>query len=133
MPSLIKKIVLISLFAGSLLFAFQATAQVPEELILSLKTGNAKTLSEYFNQNVELVVPNSDNVYSKAQAQQIVNNFFSANPPENFTILHNSGKEMAKSVIGNLKTKNGNFRVYFLLKNSEGKNYIHQLRIEKQE
>lgn len=112
---------------------YAAQAQIPEEIISSLKNGNAKVLSGYFNQNVELVVLESDNVYSKAQAQQIVHNFFSSYSPESFTVIHQGGREVAKSVIGNLRTKNGNFRVYFLLKKSEGKDYIHQLRIEKQE
>ena len=85
-----------------------------------------------------MVVLENDNVYSKAQAQQIVSKFFSANSPEEFTIIHNGAtdnneaNESAKYAIGNLKTKNGNFRVYFLLKPTEGKDYIHQLRIEKQ-
>lgn len=109
------------------------SAQIPGEIIGSIKTGNAKTLSGYFNQNVELVVLANDNVYSKAQAQQIVTDFFSNNTPESFTILHDGGKEGSKYVIGTLKTKNGSFRVYFLLKQNDGKDYIHQLRIEKQE
>ncbi len=108
-------------------------AQVPDEIILSLKSGNAKVLSEYFNQNVELVVLDNENVYSKAQAQQIVNNFFSNYQPESFTVIHQGGKEGAKYVIGKLGTKGGKFRVYFLLKQKEGKEYIHQLRIEKQQ
>lgn len=123
---------MILLFAG-LISSHAAQAQIPNEIILSLKNGNSKVLSGYFNQNVELVVPGSDNVYSKAQAQQIVNNFFSSHTPESFTVIHHGGKEGAKYVIGNLVTNNGNFRVYFLLKKSEEKDYIHQLRIEKQE
>lgn len=107
-------------------------SQIPDQIILSLKTGNAKVLSDYFNQNVELVVLDNDNVYSKAQAQQIVNNFFSSYKPESFSVIHQGGKEGAKYVIGNLITKNGKFRVYFLLKQNQGKDYIHQLRIEKQ-
>jgi len=107
-------------------------AQVPDEIILSFKTGDSKTLSEYFNQNVEMVVLENDNVYSKAQAQQIVSKFFSNNTPESFSVIHQGGKEGAQYVIGNLATNKGTFRVYFLLKKNNGKDYIHQLRIEQQ-
>ncbi len=107
-------------------------AQIPDEIFTSIKNGDSKMLSEYFNQNVELVVLENDNVYSKAQAQQIVSKFFSSNVPESFNVIHQGGKEGAKYVIGNLKTSTGNFRIYFLLKRNNGKNYIHQLRIEKQ-
>jgi hypothetical protein len=109
--------------------------KIPNDIIVSFETGNAKILSGYFNQNVELVVLDNDNVYSKAQAQQIVNNFFNNFSPvkdKAFTIIHDSGKADAKSVIGKLKTDKGDFRIYFLLKKSGDKEYIHQLRIEKQ-
>jgi len=131
--SAIKKITFtLLLFSGFIIFSNQAEAQIPDEIIQSLKTGNSKTLSAYFNQNVELVVLENDNVYSKAQAQQIVNKFFSSNPPESFSIIHQGGKEGAQYVIGNLVTGKGTYRVYFLLKKSDGKDYIHQLRIEAQ-
>lgn len=109
--------------------------KVPNEINVGLATGDAKVLSTYFNQNVELVVLDNDNVYSKAQAQQIVTNFFSKFPPiekNAFSIIHDSGKENAQYVIGKLKTEKGDFRVYFLLKQNDGKQYIHQLRIEQQ-
>jgi hypothetical protein len=131
--SVIKKIVFtLALFSGFFIFSNHIKAQVPEEIIQSLKTGDSKTLSDYFNQNVELVVLENDNVYSKAQAQQIVNKFFSNNPPESFSVIHQGGKEGAQYVIGNLATGKGTYRVYFLLKKSGGKDYIHQLRIESQ-
>lgn len=132
MPSL-KKIAVAIFLAFAVTSVVQtAKAQVPDDIILSLKSGNAKVLSEYFNQNVELVVLDNDNVYSKAQAEQIVTNFFNSYKPEGFGVIHNGGKEGAKYVIGNLVTSNGSFRVYFLLKQNQGKDYIHQLRIEKQ-
>ncbi|WP_297086888.1 DUF4783 domain-containing protein [uncultured Draconibacterium sp.] len=113
----------------------QDNQKIPSEIVVGLETGNAKTLSTYFNQNVEMVVLDNDNVYSKAQAQQIVSNFFSKFPPvaeHAFSIIHDSGKADAKYVIGKLKTEKGDFRVYFLLKKNSGTEYIHQLRIEKQ-
>lgn len=106
--------------------------QVPDEIIESLKTGNSKTLSKYFNQNVEMAVLENENVYSKAQAQQIVNKFFNSNSPESFNIIHQGGSEGDQYVIGNLVTNKGTFRVYFLLRKNNGKDYIIQLRIEEQ-
>ncbi len=126
-------VVLCSLVAVS--SGFPQDNKLPNDIIVGLNTGNAKVLANYFNQNVELVVLDNDNVYSKAQAQQIVSNFFNKFPPvvnNAFSVIHNSGKADARSVIGKLKTEKGDFRVYFLLKKSSGKEYIHQLRIEQQ-
>lgn len=128
-----NKCIAITFFAVLLLLVQPVKAQVPDEIILSLKSGNAKVLSGYFNQNVELMIPDSDNVFSRAQAQLVVSDFFSNFPPVNFLVIHQGGKEGAHYVIGNLITSKGAFRVYFLLKKSEGKDYIHQLRIEKQD
>jgi hypothetical protein len=136
MPEIRKLKRYIVLLTGlALLSGFAFQNGVPQEIINALDTGNAKQLAGYFNQNVELVVLDNDNVYSKAQAQQIVSNFFSSFAPveENaFSVIHNSGKEGAKYVIGKLQTEKGDFRIYFLLKQNNGQEYIHQLRIEKQ-
>jgi len=133
--STIKKLVLtLFFFHGVLFFSNRLMAQVPDEIIQSFKSGDAKTLSTYFNQNVELVVLENDNAYSKAQAQQIVSKFFSNNPPESFIVIHKGdSKEGDQYIIGNLATRNGTFRIYFLLKKNDGKDYIHQLRIEESE
>ncbi len=134
MKRFMKMFLLSGLF---LLFAFsvgsQMTGQIPDDIILGLRTGNAKVLAANLNQNVELVILENDNVYSKAQAEQIISNFFNRYQPEKFTVIHQGGKEGARYVIGNLATSQETFRVYFLLKKTSGKDIIHQLRIEKQE
>lgn len=135
--SLFKKITF-SVFLLCIVIAVSGNAmqeKIPNDILVALETGNAKLLSGYFNQNVELVVMDNDNVYSKSQAQQIVNNFFHSFSPveENaFTVIHDGGKTDAKYVIGKYKSEKGEFRVYFLLKKNNNKEYIHQLRIEKQ-
>jgi hypothetical protein len=133
MPSFKTKLFMVTLLAVTLFIINPVNAQIPDGIILSLKSGNAKTLSDYFNENVELVVPENENVYSKAQAQIIVNDFFTTHSSQGFSVIHQGGKEGAQYVIGNLNTRKGSFRVYFLLKKNDGKDYIHQLRIEIQE
>jgi len=109
-----------------------AEAQIPDEIVISIQSGNDVKLAEFFNENVELVVESHDDVYSKSQAQQIVAEFFKSNKPKQFSIIHQGGKEGARYAIGSLVTNTGTFRVYFLLKNKSNNSFIHQLRIEKQ-
>ncbi|MBI5218452.1 MAG: DUF4783 domain-containing protein [Bacteroidia bacterium] len=108
------------------------TTNIPEEIVTAIKTGNAKELAKFFNQNIELVIQNQEDVYSKAQAELIIKDFFSKNTPSDFTILHQGGKEGARYAIGSVKTANGNFRIYFLLKMKNYQPLIHQLKIEKE-
>jgi hypothetical protein len=126
-----KKLIFLTLASLFFLPAI-CRGQIPNEIFESLNSGNAKVLSDYFNQNVELVILENDNVYSKAQAQQIVSKFFAQYKPEKFTIIKQSPKEGSEYVIGNLVTKLGSFRVYFLIKKDKGKSYIHHLKFEKQ-
>ena len=123
---------LIVLIFGMLALTFAVHAQIPDDIVVSIQNGDDVKLASYFNENVELVVQTHDDVYSKAQAQQIVAEFFKANKPRQFSIIHQGGKEGARYAIGSLTTNTGVFRVYFLLKTRDNNSYIHQLRIEKQ-
>jgi hypothetical protein len=42
----------------------------------AIKTGNATTVSKYFNSTIDLIVPCNDGTYSKSQAEQILKDFF---------------------------------------------------------
>ncbi len=126
------KFKLVLLFFGLFATVSQSFSQIPDEIVLSIQSGNDVMLASYFNQNVELVVQSHDDVFSKSQAQQIVAEFFKANKPKQFSIIHQGGKDGARYAIGSLITNTGTFRVHFLLKNKDKNSYIHQLRIEKQ-
>jgi hypothetical protein len=127
-----SKLKLISLLFGFFVLTTVSLAQIPDEIVTSIQNGNDAVLAQYFSENVELVVLTHDDVYSKSQAQRIVAEFFKANKPKQFNIIHQGGKDGARYAIGSLTTNTGTFRVYFLLKNKESNSYIHQLRIEKQ-
>ncbi|MFO7922676.1 MAG: DUF4783 domain-containing protein [Bacteroidales bacterium] len=103
---------------------------IPRGIAESLNKGNSRDLARHFNINIELVILDNEDVYSKSQAELILRNFFSVNKPVKFEVLHQGGKESSRYAIGNLETNKGNFRIYFLLKRSNGDSLIHLLRIE---
>lgn len=100
----------------------------------SIKKGEAKGLSAHFSSNVDLTILDKEDVYSKAQAEQILLAFFNKNKPVDFKILHKGvSKEGAKYAIGNLKTTNGlTYRTYFFIKTQMGTEIVHELRFEKE-
>jgi len=124
--------ILIFISLPFLSFSDKTTDNIPDVIISALKKGNAKELAKYFNQNVELVILNQEDVYSKAQAELIIKDFFAKNTPTDFSVLHQGGKEGARYAVGEIKTSNGNFRIFFLLKIVNEQPYIHQFRIEKE-
>lgn len=112
-------------FLVTLSFTF-LSVKVPEKLINAFSNGNYKEISNYLNDDVELDIIDQEGIYGKMQAEQILKLFFQKNAPQNFSILHEGGKEKAWYVIGKLQTSNGNFRINFLFKS----NIILQIRIE---
>lgn len=130
MQKFLKTSILFSLIL--LASASIAFAKIPDDIVKGLKTGNANLLSKSFNTNIELVVVDNENVFSKAHAKQVLIDFFKKYPPKEFKIIHDGGKENSMYAIGNLETEKEKFRVYFLIKETKNKPLIHQLRIEKQ-
>jgi hypothetical protein len=103
---------------------------IPADISIAFRVGHAEELAKYFNNTIELVILDKEDIYSKIQAQQIIDNFFTEHTPKTFEIIHQGGKEESKFAIGKLVTFNGTYRVSFLLKLKNDKPFIHQLRIE---
>ncbi|MBN2636810.1 MAG: DUF4783 domain-containing protein [Prolixibacteraceae bacterium] len=102
-------------------------------MISYFKNSDSKKLAQYFNQNVEVAVPGNKNIYSKAQAQQIVAKFFKDNKPVSFKIHSNTIEKETQNIIGLLDSKDDSFRVYIVIKKTDGKDVIHILKIENRE
>lgn len=99
----------------------------------SVKSGNAKEISKFFSDDVDMKIIDKEDVYSKAQAELILKDFFAKHPVKAFTLAHKSApnaKNGSQYVIGTLETTNGKFRTYFLLKSAGGQQLIQQFRIE---
>lgn len=126
-----QKFTVLLLLFSSLTFALEGFNQLPQELLQGFSSGNAKIISQYFNQTVELSLADYEEIYGKGQAEIILQDFFKKNAPSSFTVIHKGGQEASRYAIGNLQTVSGLYRVTLLLKTSEGRTYIHQLRIEK--
>jgi len=103
---------------------------VPDNLATAFKTGNANEISSYFGTSVDMSIPRNEGVYSKTQAKLILKTFFLKNKPADFTIVHSGdSKNNSHYSIGNLKTKQGNFRTYILYKEIDKKITILELKI----
>ncbi|MEA1886286.1 MAG: DUF4783 domain-containing protein [Bacteroidota bacterium] len=127
---IIASIVLIFALSGLNHISGQS-ADIPDEVTLAFKAGNVDVLSGYLNSTVELVLLEKEDFYTRNIAKGILKEFFSDHPTIDFVIKHKGGRSESAYAIGNLRTRNGNFRVYFLLKKVDSKPLIHQLRIEK--
>ena len=106
------------------------TNEISSEIIAALDEGNASEINANLGPNVELVIGNKNDVFSKQQASGIINDFFRTNKVSSFQVLHKGNKDAASFAIGTLKTSGGNFRVYVLTRKQGTSPLIQQLRIE---
>lgn len=97
----------------------------------ALKKGNSTELAKNFNPNIEIEILGDENMYSKAQAEILMKDFFAKNKPSAFTVNHQGSKAATSFAIGLLTTANGTYRVSIFMKIDNEKTLIHQLRIER--
>ncbi|MBP6260417.1 MAG: DUF4783 domain-containing protein [Paludibacter sp.] len=126
----IKLVLLSFLMLCALPHVVAQSSEVSSEIISALDKGDAAKLSAYLNANVELVVGNKNDVFSKQQATGIITDFFRTNKVSSFQLLHKGNKEATSFAIGEIKTNTGNYRVYVLTRKSGNQTVIQQLRIE---
>jgi Domain of unknown function (DUF4783) len=101
-----------------------------DEVIGALRSGNSTELAKYFDDNVELTLPDKSDNYSKAQAQLIVKDFFSNNGVIGFELKHKGDSPGGHFCIGTLQTNNGNFRTNVFMKEKNGKEVVKEIRFQ---
>lgn len=109
-------------------------ADLLDDIANALRSGDAKSVSRFFGNTIDLTILSQEEVYSKTQAEQVLKDFFQKNPPRSFSVLHKGeSKEGAKYAIGTMTTAQGQvFRTYFFIKVKSGQPIIQELRFMKE-
>jgi len=98
----------------------------------AISKGDVNTLSQYFDNSVEITVLDQEDIYNKSQAVSVVKNFFAKNKPTSFQKIHQGDSKDSMYCIGNLKAGGNTFRVYIYLKEKNGQHLIQELRFDKE-
>ena len=127
MKKLLKSLLIVIMVMGT--FPAWAQADIFDNISSEIRSGDAKQISKYFGNNVDLTILNTEEVYSKAQAEQVLKDFFTKNTPKSFTIIHQGlSKESSKYAIGNYVAGNGTvYRTYIYIKTVAGADQIQEL------
>ena len=98
-----------------------------------IQQGDIHALSKDFSPTVELTIMGEGDVYSSAEAETKLNDFFTQHPPKSVKILHRicSNPNFRFGVLI-LTTNNGVYRTSFSLKSTNGRFELNELRIESQ-
>ena len=132
-----KKIAIILTFVIASGFTFvnvlseNSLADITKNIADAIRKGSASELAVYFNSTIDLTVLDKEGTFSKAQAEQIMKEFFTKNTPKSFEIKsQGTSSDGSNYAIGTLVTNKGNFRTYFLVKTISNKSYIQQLQFD---
>lgn len=101
------------------------------EVVSAIKSGKASEVARYFDNTVEITLPEKSNSYSKSQAQLVLTDFFKSINVKNFEVIHKSENAGSQYCIGNLITDNGVFRTTIYMKQKGDKELVQELRFEK--
>lgn len=125
-----KKIFTYILVASTLMLSSFTLQNGIDEVVGALRTGNANELAKYFDDNVELTLPDKSDNYSKAQALLIVKDFFGNNDVKGFDLKHKGESPGGHFCIGTLQTKMGSFRTNVFMKTKGDKEVITLIRFQ---
>lgn len=105
---------------------------ISQEIATCIRTGNAKELAKHFGTNIDLTLAGKEDMYSKAQAEQIMRGFFQKNPPLQFRLTHQpAGSGASQYGIGTYQsTQHKQFRIYFVIRRIGNQEFLQQLSIE---
>jgi len=128
-----KFLLLVFLIAMSFSNSF-AQSEFVDDVTLAFKSADQRLLSKYFANKIEITLLDQSNVFSKSQAELVMKDFFSKFDPIDFQILYknNPSSDAARFAIGQLETKAGRFRIYFILKTSDNNVYLQEMRFEQE-
>jgi hypothetical protein len=113
-----------------LLSSFKTQESNIEGVVSALKSGSSSDLSKYFDDSVELTLPDKSDNYSKAQAQQIVRDFFANNGVKGFELKHKGDGPTGHYCVGTLQTNSGNFRTNVFMKMKNNKEVVKEIRFQ---
>ncbi len=109
-------------------------AQTIGDITKALGSGNTAALAGMMDSEVELSLLGDEDLYSRDQARQKLQTFFSANAPSGFSQVHqgSSKSDNAEYCIGNLTTSTGVYRLYIYVVKKGDKMVLQELRFDRE-
>ncbi|QIL38410.1 DUF4783 domain-containing protein [Pedobacter sp. HDW13] len=128
---MIRSLFLLIFSLSSLYRPTAMQADIIDDLSSYFKAGNAKEIAKNFASTIELIIVDEEDVYSKAQGEQILRDFFIKHPPTKTSIFHkiNTNPNYRFGVVI-LSTPKETFRVSITMKKFNTAFSITELRIE---
>lgn len=117
------------LSVATLLTSFTLFSSI-DEVINAMKTGNTSEIAKFFDNTVEINMPEKNNSYSRSQAELVLKDFFNSNGVKNFEVIHKGENSGSQYCIGTLITKNGSYRTTIFMKQKGNRQLLQGINFE---
>jgi hypothetical protein len=119
------------MFAAIGSYAGTGPEETAAQVVTAVQSGNGVEVARYFNAMVDLTLPGYDDSYSKAQAGQILKEFFTQQPVKSLKVTRQGNSpDGSQYTIGTLETSKKSYRIYFLIKATGGQYLVQQFQIQ---
>lgn len=95
-----------------------------------MRAGNAAEIARYFDNSVEINMPDKNNSYSKSQAELVLKDFFSSNEVKGFSVIHKGENAGSQYCIGTLITRVGSYRTTIFMKQKGDRQVLQKITFE---
>jgi len=99
-----------------------------DEVVSAIRAGNSTELSKYFDNRVDIALPDKSDTYSKAQAEMIIRDFFNSKGVIGFELKHKGENGGAQFCVGILKTRNADYRTHLFMRQRGDRQLLQEIR-----
>lgn len=133
LPTTMKKYLFVFSLAVITMPVLLAASDILDNIGNAIRSGNASAISQYFDATIDLTILEKESIYSRQQAQMVLQDFFNKNPVSSFSIIHRGSSAQGSSYgIGKLTAGGQSFRVYYFVKQKGEGYFIQEMRFERQ-
>lgn len=122
-----KRLLLTLVLIGSFLCAQAADIT---SISGAFKGGNASSLSGAMDKEVDMALPGASKKCNGTEAVAMLADFFRANKPSGFSVVHHADKKESGFFVGKLPTSTGEYRVNVTYRAAGNQAIIQSIRIE---
>ncbi|HWJ91217.1 MAG TPA: DUF4783 domain-containing protein [Flavisolibacter sp.] len=101
-----------------------------DDVINSLRSGNAQELARYVDDNIEISLPDKSDSYSRTQAVMVLKDFFANNGVTGFEVQFKGENGGSQFCVGKLSTRSGSYRTTVFMKTKAGRQLVKEIRFQ---
>jgi malate synthase len=125
-----KKLLGLALVALPLILLSFKPAYNIDDVVAAIKAGNASGLAKYFDERVDISLPDKSDTYSRTQAEMIIRDFFNNKGVISFEVKHKGEQGGAQFCVGELKTKQGTYRTHLFMRQRGDRQLLQEIRFQ---